>query len=117
MIKKIIYTTLGVLACGALSGCDDVFTPAEENLSDISQMQTNPQFAHGFLLHIYRNVPGYYDNSEYATDDAVTNEKNNAIGYGSVDEFQQSVVGMGPPTQQYSEPQHVSGKRKDGDVG
>lgn len=80
MIKKIIYTTLGVLACGALSGCDDVFTPAEENLSDISQMQTNPQFAHGFLLHIYRNVPGYYDNSEYATDDAVTNERNNAIG-------------------------------------
>lgn len=80
MIKKILYITLGALACGVLSGCDDVFTPAEENLSDISQMQTNPQFAHGFLLHIYRNVPNYYDNSEYATDDAVTNEKNNAIG-------------------------------------
>ena len=77
MIKKLIYTTLGALACGALSGCDDVFTPANDNLSDITQMQTNPQFAHGFLLHIYRTVPGYYDNSEYATDDAVTNETNN----------------------------------------
>lgn len=79
MIKKIIYTTLGVLACGALSGCDDVFTPANDNLSDLSQMETNTQFAHGFLLHIYRNVPAYYDNSEYATDDAVTNENNNAL--------------------------------------
>ena len=73
MFKKLIYTTLGVLACGALTGCDDVFVPANDNLQDISQMETNPQFAHGFLLHIYRNVPGYYDNSEYATDDAVTN--------------------------------------------
>ncbi len=79
MIKKFLYTAIGVLACGMFVGCDDVFTPANDNLSDITQMQTNPQFAHGFLLHIYRNVPGYYDNSEYATDDAVTNEKNNSF--------------------------------------
>lgn len=79
MIKKILYSTLLALSCGALTGCDDVFTPANDNLSDITQMQTNPQFAHGFLLHIYRNVPGYYDNTEYATDDAVTNDKGNNL--------------------------------------
>ncbi len=77
MNKKTLYSALCVLACGVFTSCDDVFTPANDNLSDISQMQTNSQFAHGFLLHIYRNVPGYYDNSEYATDDAVTSDKNN----------------------------------------
>ena len=31
---------------------------------------------------MYRCVPGYYDNSEYATDDAVINQKNNAFHDG-----------------------------------
>ena len=37
------------------------------------------KFAQGFLVNVYRNIPAYYDNSDYATDDAVTNETDNAF--------------------------------------
>ena len=42
-------------------------------------MYDDAQYAQGFLVNVYRCVPGYYDNSEYATDDAVINQKNNAF--------------------------------------
>ena len=58
------------------SSCDDIFDPAIENFKDISQMQSEPDFAKGFLVTAYRTLPGYYDNSDVATDDAVTNSKN-----------------------------------------
>lgn len=57
------------------SGCDDLFTPANDNFKDWSQMYTEPDFAQSFLLNAYSRLPGYYDNTEYATDDAVTNDK------------------------------------------
>ncbi|MEO8947341.1 MAG: RagB/SusD family nutrient uptake outer membrane protein, partial [Mucilaginibacter sp.] len=40
-------------------------------------MYTDVNFAQGILMSTYRNIPTYYDNSEYATDDAVTNQLNN----------------------------------------
>lgn len=62
-----------------LNSCDDLFEPAIENFKDVEQMYDDAQYAQGFLVNVYRCVPGYYDNSEYATDDAVINQKNNAF--------------------------------------
>ncbi|MCM1050454.1 MAG: RagB/SusD family nutrient uptake outer membrane protein [Paenibacillus sp.] len=70
---------LSVGAAIGLSACADVFEPSEENLKDVDQMYEDATFAQGFLVNVYRNIPAYYDNSEYATDDAVTNETDNAF--------------------------------------
>ncbi len=72
-----LLLALGALTC--FSACDDLFDPAKENLKDLNQMDEDSRFAQGFLLHVYRSIPSYYDNSEYATDDAVTNDKDNAF--------------------------------------
>ena len=68
---------LPVLASAALllAGCDDVFTPATENFKDIGEIEKEPDFAKGFLTTAYRTLPAYYDNSDVATDDVVTNGK------------------------------------------
>ena len=61
-----------------VSGCDDLFDPAIENLqNDITQMYEDQEYMRGILHTVYSQVPGYYDNSEYATDDAVTNQPTN----------------------------------------
>lgn len=62
-----------------LASCDDVFEPAIENHKTLEQMYTDPEYAQGFLLTPYRTVPGCYDNSEYATDDAVQNQASDAF--------------------------------------
>lgn len=70
-MKKIILFLLASVLI--FSSCEDLFSPAEENLKDIDQMYTEPQFAQGLLVHVYRMIPDNYNNTEYATDDAVTN--------------------------------------------
>lgn len=62
-----------------LSSCDDLFVPAIENQQGIDQMYNDPEYARGILHNVYSLIPGYYDNSEYATDDAVTNQKSNTF--------------------------------------
>lgn len=42
-------------------------------------MYTDPIFAQGILTSAYRYLPSEYDNTEYATDDAVTNDKNSSF--------------------------------------
>lgn len=75
MIKKDIFLIfIGILM---LAGCEDLLTPAPENFKDVEQMYTDSKYAQGFLVNVYRTIPGYYDNSEYATDDAVTNQTSN----------------------------------------
>ena len=96
MKKKIIFLVAAALM---LNSCDDLFEPAIENFKDVEQMYDDAQYAQGFLVNVYRCVPGYYDNSEYATDDAVINQKNNAFltmatggwtsAYQSMDQFVQ----------------------------
>jgi starch-binding outer membrane protein, SusD/RagB family len=56
-----------------LAGCKKILDPDVENLKGFDQTDIDINFAHGFLANGYRLIPGYYDNSEYATDDAVTN--------------------------------------------
>ena len=67
---------IGVTLLG-FTGCKKLLTPDEENLKTIDQMYTDASYAQGFLVNAYRSIPAYYDNSEYATDDAVTNQKTN----------------------------------------
>jgi starch-binding outer membrane protein, SusD/RagB family len=75
MKKNILFILASILL---FSSCDDLFTPAQENLKTIDQMYTDAAYAQGFIITAYRYVPTYYDNTDYATDDAVTNQKTNS---------------------------------------
>ena len=68
---NIILMGLAVLV---LTSCKKILEPEPENLKSVEQMFTDANYAQGFLINAYRTIPGYYDNSEYATDDAVTNQ-------------------------------------------
>ena len=71
----------GLVCCGtpaALTSCDDLTTPALENVQDISEMYNDPTFARGLIDNAFLVLP--YDGSsvtDVATDDAVTNDNNN----------------------------------------
>lgn len=71
---NIIIIGLAVLV---FASCKKVLDPEPENLKNIEEMYGDLNYAHGFLLTSYRNIPAYYDNSDYATDDAVTNQLGN----------------------------------------
>lgn len=64
---------------GALlfSSCDDLFSPAKENFKTLDQIETEPDFGKSFLIQGYSRMPGYYQDNDYATDDAVTNDMDN----------------------------------------
>lgn len=74
MKKSILFLFLCILA---FTRCKKMLDPAEENLKNLDQMYTDASYAQGFLVNAYRSIPTYYDNSDYATDDAVTNQKSN----------------------------------------
>ncbi|MDE6023447.1 MAG: RagB/SusD family nutrient uptake outer membrane protein [Muribaculaceae bacterium] len=77
-MKKILYTFLAVASLG-LTSCDDLFDPAKQNFKDLGQMETEPDFAMGFLTRAYSSLSGYYVNTEYATDNAVVNDNGDAF--------------------------------------
>lgn len=77
LVMKTKILILGVAILG-LASCKKLLTPDEENLKSIEQMYTDASYAQGFLVNAYRSIPACYDNSEYATDDAVTNQKTHA---------------------------------------
>lgn len=74
MKKKVIPFIIGALM---LTGCDDLFSPAIENFQGVENMYNDAEYARGILHNVYNLIPGYYDNSEYGTDDAVTNQPSN----------------------------------------
>jgi starch-binding outer membrane protein, SusD/RagB family len=73
------YILLVMATALLFSSCEDLFTPSKENFKDISQMYKESAYAQAFVTTAYRNIPTYYDNSDYATDDAVTNQKSNSF--------------------------------------
>lgn len=75
MKKTILFLLVGILM---ITSCDDLFEPAIENFKDIEQMYTDPEYAQGFLVNVYRCIPAYYTNSECGTDDAVSNQNSNS---------------------------------------
>ena len=76
MKKKLI---LFIATALTLSACDDLFEPAVENNQIVEQMYDDQEYMRGILHTVYSQVPGYYDNGDYATDDAVTNEPGNSL--------------------------------------
>jgi len=73
------YIIMMMAAMMGLTSCDDLFEPANENVKDLDMMYDEPSFAQSFVIVGYSRLPGYYNDLEYATDDAVTNEKGNWI--------------------------------------
>lgn len=62
-----------------LPSCEDMFEPAIENFKELDLMYSDPIFAQGILTSSYRYLPNPYNNIDYATDDAVTNDRNHAF--------------------------------------
>lgn len=59
----------------ALTACEDMFSPAEENNRGIDQMYTEPTYAQGLLGYAYAMLPyATKSTTDVATDDAVTND-------------------------------------------
>lgn len=61
----------------AISSCENIFEPLNENLIDESYATTDPASAEGMMLNAYANVVGQYTFTDAATDDAVHNELGN----------------------------------------
>ena len=73
---RLIIIALIALTC---MGCKKFLDPDLENFRSVENMYKDPQFAQAFVLEAYRTLPGYYNNSDLATDDAVANDRNNAF--------------------------------------
>ena len=73
-----IVKILALITLITLSACEDVFTPAIENIRGIDAMYQEPTYAQGILANAYILLP-YNSNptSDVATDDAVSNDNAN----------------------------------------
>jgi len=61
-----------------LTSCEDLFTPASENIRGLDAMYLEPTYAQGILANAYILLPySSSPNSDVATDDAVTNDNAN----------------------------------------
>ena len=79
MITKVLkYTVLSLGLTFVLTSCDDLLEPALENQKDLEALEKEALSVQRLILNAYAALPAYYDNSDYATDDAVTNQKTNA---------------------------------------
>lgn len=74
-MKKYIFIAMATMM--GLTSCDDLFSPANDNFKDLSMIETDNNFGQSFLMDGYSAIPGYYNNTDWATDDAVTNDKTN----------------------------------------
>jgi hypothetical protein len=79
MITKVLkYTVLSLGLTFVLTSCDDLVEPALENQKDLDALEKEALSVQRLLTNAYAMLPAYYDNSDYATDDAVTNQKSDA---------------------------------------
>lgn len=67
------------IIAATLSSCEKWLEPDPENLKGAEHMFNDTHFAQGFVSTAYRTIPGYYNNSDFATDDAVTNQQTNSF--------------------------------------
>ena len=75
---KIKLLILGLIVL-TITGCKKFLDADPENLKTVEQMYTDPGYAQGFVTTAYRVIPGYYNNSTVATDDAVSNNLNDGF--------------------------------------
>ncbi len=74
-MKKLLII-LGVTSVISFTSCEDMFTPAIENILDIETAYDRPLYAQGLLLNGYTRVPSNsWSFNDVATDDAVTNDR------------------------------------------
>lgn len=75
-MKKIFFICL--MGTVALTGCDDLFTPAVENFKGLEDGRNDPLYAEGVLANAYtRNPYNSQSFNDVATDDAVSNQTDN----------------------------------------
>ena len=76
MKANLIYLfALGIFFCG----CKKILSPADENNRGLSDIYNDAAFAEGLLINGYVRLPlGGYSFNDVATDDAVSNNPNNA---------------------------------------
>ena len=80
MITKVLkYSVFSLALTLGITSCDDLFEPALENQKNLEETQKESSSVRGFLVNAYSLLPEYYDNSDYATDDAVTNNKSDGF--------------------------------------
>lgn len=75
--KTLKYIVFSLSLTMAFASCDDLLEPAIENQKTLEEAKSESATIKGLLINAYSLLPGYYDNSEYATDDAVTNQTGN----------------------------------------
>ncbi|MBS1603006.1 MAG: RagB/SusD family nutrient uptake outer membrane protein [Bacteroidetes bacterium] len=76
MKRELIYI---IAALVIFSGCRKILSPADENNRGLSDIYNNAPFAEGLVLNGYVRLPlGSYSMNDVATDDAVSNDPNNA---------------------------------------
>jgi len=79
---KIKILLLTLLLGGMLESCEKMLDPATgENQYSFDRVINDPGFAEGFVSNGYYNLPYEYTFDDVATDDAVTNVKNNNYLY------------------------------------
>jgi len=72
--KLIILLSLLVI----FTGCEELFSPADENKRELDDIYEDAAFAEGLLLNGYVRLPnGGYTFNDVATDDAVSNNEDN----------------------------------------
>lgn len=75
-MNKYLYILLFVAAL--FTSCDDLFSPANENIRDIDAENDDAGFIQGIILNGYTRIPtNSWSFNDVATDDAVTNDKYN----------------------------------------
>jgi starch-binding outer membrane protein, SusD/RagB family len=75
MNKHIIVLLLIIFT---LSGCEDLFTPAIENNTDLEDALVNANYAGNLLINGYTRIPtNSWSFNDVATDDAVSNDGSN----------------------------------------
>ena len=73
--RNIILYFIGLLA---FCSCQDMFEPADENNRQLEDLAKESSYAHGLLIYGYDRLPYITTTqTDIATDDAVTNVKNN----------------------------------------
>jgi len=74
--RNIIFYLIGLLV---FCSCDDMFEPADENNRQEEAMYEESKYADGLLMYGYGRLPYLTTTqTDIATDDAVTNQKNSA---------------------------------------
>jgi hypothetical protein len=78
IINRVIVSFGVTLALTALTSCENIFEPLDDNHSTFERVLQDPAFAEGLLTTGYSRLPtNSYSYNEAATDDAVSNDKLN----------------------------------------